>query len=313
MSQKPFGQRLNFRHSITLAVVAGISFANPMAIPAQAVSWDSAGAHVNHEGKLLAFEVVSIREENSSSEPPGPIQIESTLDGYHMKGVPLMAVIQIAYTPTHGYHFNPNQIVGLPDWLVSIRYDIEAKVSDSDLPQWKDPALEPAMLRAMLQAMLADRFKFSAHRDSKMVPIYEMTVGRKGPKFKPTSGTSLAKIRQEHPNARALGSDAIVASGPNPGQQWLFGVTMPVLGEFLSTMAGRPIRDATGLTGKYDLKYQLELPPSTQNGNSATRPSDFFTLQIGYVVQGQLGLKLRAAEGPMESLVIDHVEKASQN
>ncbi len=301
------------RH-IVLIMAAGMLFAGPMAILAQTKSPAAAEPVVSADDRPFTFEVVSVREEKSSPGLPSPVQIESTPNGYRMKSVPLMAVIQIAYTPSQGaYHFGPNQIVGLPKSHDSIRYDIEAKVSEEDLPKWNDPALQPAMLRTMLQAVLVDRFKLVVERESKVVPIYEMTVGRRDPKFKSSEGASLAEIRQKHPNARALRGDAIGATGPNSGQQWLFGVTMPSLGEFLSTMAGRPIHDKTGLAGKYDITYQLELPLSQQESAGTALPPDFFSSQIVYVLQDQLGLKLRSAEGSMESLVIDHVERPSEN
>jgi uncharacterized protein (TIGR03435 family) len=271
---------------------------------------------VGADGKPLAFEVVSIHEEKSVPGPQSPPQIGPTSDGYRMKGALLMAVIQIAYIPSQGAsHFGPNQIAGVPEWLDSVRYDIDAKVSEADLPEWNDPAAQPAMLRAMLQAMLAERFRLAVHRESKVVPIYGMTVGKRGPKFKPSEGATLAEIQQKHANAHTLlrGGGAIVATGPGPGQQWLFGATMPFLGEFLSTMAGRPIQDKTGLTGRYDLAYQLELPSSSQEGGGAAQPPDFFSMQIVYVVQDQLGLKLSPAQGLTESLVIDHVERPTEN
>jgi bla regulator protein BlaR1 len=278
------------------------------------VSSTAAEPLVSADGKPLTFDVVSIREEKPVPDLRSPVQIESTPDGYRMKSVPLMAVIQIAYIPSQGtLHFGPNQIAGLPEALYSIRYDIEAKVSAADLPKWNDPALQTAMLSTMLQAMLADRFKLAVHRETKVVPIYEMIASGRGPKFRPSDGASLAEIRQKHPDARTLRGGAIVASGPNPGQQWLFGVTMPSLGDSLSTMAGRPVHDKTGLAGKYDLTYQLELPGAQQEGGGSAPPPDFFSSQILYVVQDQLGLKLSSAEGSMESLVIDHVERPSDN
>jgi uncharacterized protein (TIGR03435 family) len=88
-----------------------------------------------------------------------------------------------------------------------------------------------------------------------------MTVGRTGPKFKPAEATTLADLRRKHSDAFMLNGGAIVATGPNPGQQRLFDATMPALSSFLSNMAGRPIHDKTGLTGKYDISYELELPP----------------------------------------------------
>ena len=181
------------------------------------------------------------------------------------------------------------------------------------MPKWKDPALQPAMLRAMLQSMLADRFRLAVHRETKVVPIYELTVGRSGPKFKPSEATVLADIRQKHPDAVMLNGGAIVANGPNPGQQRLFGVTLTGLSSFLSNMAGRPIHDKTGLTGKYDITYELEVPPPAREGAGMAVSPDFFSSQIFGIVQDQLGLRLRAAKGSVESLVIDHVERPSEN
>jgi len=307
------GWRTGLRRGIALAVAAVALFAPPMAIPAQVLPAVAAEPLPGADGKPLAFEVVSVREEELVTGAPSPVQMESTADGYRMKGVPLMALIQIAYIPSQGAtHFGPNQITRLWEPLDSARYDIEAKVSEADLPQWNDPALQPGMLRAMLQAMLADRFKLAVHRETKIVPVFEMTAGRKGPKFRSSEGASPDEIAQRHPGVHVLilRSGAIAATGPNPGQQWLFGATMLALAEFLSTMAGRPIEDKTGLTGKYDITWQLELP--TQDAG-ADRPRDFFTQQIIYVVQDQLGLKLSPADGPMESLVIDHVERPSEN
>lgn len=223
-----------------------------------------------------------------------------------------MALIQLAFVPSEGgFHYGPNQIAGLPESLSPLHYDIDARVSAADLPRWNDPALQPATLRAMLQSMLADRFQLRFHRDTRAVPVYEMTIGRRGPKFKRSAGVTLDAIRREHSDAHPFRGGAIVASGPYPGQQWLFGVTMPVLGEFLSTMAGRPIHDKTGLAGQYDVTWQLELPPSSPGG---ARPApDYFSSQIQYVLQDQLGLKLTSATGSMESLVIDRVEPPSEN
>ncbi|HET6217058.1 MAG TPA: TIGR03435 family protein [Acidobacteriaceae bacterium] len=138
------------------------------------------------DGKPLAFDVVSIREDKSDPTPQNPVKNGPTPDGYRLKDMPLLAVIPVAYVPSQGtFNFGPNQITGVPACVYSIRYDVDARVSEVDLPKWKDPTLQAAMLRAMLQAMFADRFKLAVHRETKEVPIYELTRGRKGPKFKP--------------------------------------------------------------------------------------------------------------------------------
>jgi uncharacterized protein (TIGR03435 family) len=314
MIRKSLGWRAACDLGISLAVAAGILSPSPVAVRAQVAISSAAAPPVAADGKTLAFDVVSIHEDNAAPGPQNPVQNGPTPDGYHLKGLPLIAVIQKAFIPSEGdLTFRPNQITGLPADFNSIRYDIDAKVSEADLPNWKDPTLKPAMLRGMLQGMLADRFKLAAHRETKEIPIYELALGRKRPKFKPSEATALADIRQKHPNAVTLRSGTIVAIGPNPGQQTLFGITMPDLGTFLSTMAGRPIHDKTGLTGKYDITYQLEMPPPQQEGGGVAAPADFFSSQIFTIVQDQLGLRLRAAKGLVESLVIDHIERPSEN
>jgi uncharacterized protein (TIGR03435 family) len=268
------------------------------------------------DGKPLAFDVVSIRENKETPDPARmPIQIGSTADGYRLRALPLSLVLRHAYVPSQGSaYFGPAQIVGLPAWVDSVRYDIDAKVSAADLPRWKDPAQQPAMLRAMLQAMLRDRFKIAVHRETKEEPIYEMTVAKGGPKFKPSESTELAVIRQKHPGATpAIVLDgAIAAPGTTPGQQQLFNVTMPQLTILLSILAGRPVEDKTGLTGKYDIAYQMEIPPPPQENPTAPVPQDL-SAQIFTIVEQQLGLQLKSAKGPVETLVIDHIEQPSEN
>jgi len=308
--------RTSFLRGIALAMAAGVLLAGSVTVLAQAATSVEAAAPVSADGKPLTFDVVSIREDSSEDTPQNPAHNGTTADGYRLKGLPLLAVIQTAYLPSEGgFSFRPNRIMGLPAWAFNeIHYDIDAKVSEADLPMWKDPALQPAMLRAMLQTMLADRFKLAIHREKKVIPIYELMVGSKSPKFKRSEATTLAEIRQKHPDAVTLRGGTIVVRGANPGQLTLFGVTMSDLATFLSTLAGRPIHDKTGLTGNYDITYQMELrPPPQEDGTPAPVPPDFFISQIFTIVQDQLGLKLRAANGMVELLVIDHVEMPSEN
>ena len=89
---------------------------------------------------------------------------------------------------------------------------------------------------------------------------------------------------------------------------------MSELGTLLSNLAGRPVLDKTGLKGRYDVSYEIELrPPPQADGTPAPVPPDFFSSQISTIVEDQLGLKLKAGNGPVVSLVIDRVEQPSVN
>ena len=289
----------------------------PQAIPL--LQSGAAAAAARGAVKPLTFEVVSIRE-NKSGARPDEMTMGVTPDGFRARNVPLLTLLQGAYRPSEGsLTFRLKQIIGLPTWATfETRYDVDARVPEADLAAWQDPALQPAMLRSMLQAMLADRFKLAVHRETRVVPVYYLTTGNSRPKLTPYNGATLAEIQQKHPNAHALNGDAMFAPGPQPGQQSFFGVTVAELGTLLSNLAGRPVLDGTGLKGRYDVSYQIELPPPPAQTDGAPPPppspdSDFFRSQISTIVEGQLGLKLKAGTGPAEMLVIDHVDQLSAN
>jgi hypothetical protein len=215
MTMKRLAQRTDFGGGILLAAAAGILFIGSVAGLAQAIIAPNAAtvpAAVPLQGtddKPLTFDVVSIRENKSFPTPQNPPMYGPTPDGYRLKDFGLGIVILTAYIPSQGgdsAFFNFNQVTGIPTWLPPTFYDIDAKVAEADLPNWRNPAKEPAMLRAMLQAMLADRFKLAVHRENKEIPVYELTVARNGPKFKPSETTALADIQQKHPGAGMLTS-----------------------------------------------------------------------------------------------------------
>jgi len=326
MSERVASQ-LGMCRKILLAAACFVVIATPTAIGifhagqtavlarAQAASAMATAPLLGADGEPLTFDVVSVREDKSIPTPQDPPQFGPTADGYVLRNLTVMIPILAAYIPSQGGDaavFNVDQITGVPGWLSSTRYDINAKVSEADLPKWKDPALQPAMLRAMLQAILAERFRLAVHHGMKENPIFELTVTKNGPKFKPSETTALANIRQKYPSARAIIGGTIVAEGPNPGQTMLFGVTMPVLSTFLSHMAGRPIQDKTGLTGKYDITYRIELPGLSQTSSAIAEVPELDS-QIFTLVRDQLGLRLKSAKGEVESLVIDHIEQPSPN
>jgi uncharacterized protein (TIGR03435 family) len=165
-----------------------------------------------------------------------------------------------------------------PDALSTDRYDVIAKVSP-------DASKEQRML--MLQALLAKRFKLVVHRETKELPIYALVAGKNGPKFRAVEGD---------------GSAAETGSGGGH-QIKAHHISMKLLADTLQGYIGDTVVDATGLTGLFDLNLDFNVDETM----SSEGPTVF------EAVERQLGLKLEARKGPVEVLVIDHVEKPSAN
>ena len=258
--------------------------------------------------KAYTFDVVSVRLDKGGTQRPqrGPMP-----DGYLATNMQPINSITVAYVPSHGASmFNAKTVVGVPDWMLNERYDIDAKVAESDLADWQKPTLQPAMLRSMLEAMFAERFKLAVHREDREEPVYDLVVAKNGPKLKEAETVDAAELKQKHPGSgQPLPGGGVAAPSSDRGQITLYGVSMATLGFVLYGTAGRPIHDKTGLTGRYDISLQLDA--GGEGGASAT-PQDM-EAQIFTALQEQLGLKLEPAKGPVETLVIDHVERPSEN
>jgi uncharacterized protein (TIGR03435 family) len=186
--------------------------------------------------------------------------------------------------------------LGGPRWLESDRFDIEAKATGN-------PRREQVL--TMLQSMLADRFKLALHRETRELPVYEMAVAKGGPKFK-----ARACVGQPGPD-NPCGGFTVSLRGTLTGRV----APLAELAETLTTLLNRSVLDKTALTGKYD--FDLKWTP---DGTTIRGPGDPDAPQpdpngpsIFTAVREQLGLELKSAKGPVEVLVIDHVEKPDAN
>ena len=157
----------------------------------------------------------------------------------------------------------------------------------------------------MLQAVLAERFQLKVHREPKQVPIYALVVGKKGAKMKESrNGTS---------------SDAgNVNSHSQRGFRTGQAVQMPTLALMLSRLdLGREVVDRTGLTGRYDFTLRCApteaMRPVINGQMQPISEEDAALPSIFTALQEQLGLKLEPTKGPIEGLVIDHIEQPSEN
>jgi uncharacterized protein (TIGR03435 family) len=179
----------------------------------------------------------------------------------------------------------------------------------------------------MQQNLLVERFRLTFHHEQKEMPIYELTVGEKGLKMKDAAqGAAPAQEDPWAPPKFSIGKDGYpvfpaghsgVAQGLDGRYRWTgFNLAMPEIVKTLSFYLGRPVVDATGLSGKfdidvtwaYDLAWIIEragIPDP--RGEDADKGTPGPTLERA--VHDQLGLKLNSKKGSGDIVVFDHVEK----
>jgi len=261
--------------------------------------------------KPLAFDVAAIHRNVNNIGFCGVDEILPTQNGFHMTNCPLLMAVGAAYVPTVG---NPldymvqQRIVGMPKELSEQRYDIEARISDSDAAAWRDPAQRNAMLHSMMQSLLADRFKLAVHREMREKPVYALVVAKNGPKLTPAKQGEAQAIQAKHSDAVGVpGGSGVFLRGQTNGHIDIYGATTGTLALLLSGPAGRPVVDKTGLTGLYDMHLDMGQAGLAADGSTAPGPSVFSSLQ------DQLGLKLEPQKQQVEYLVIDHIEPPSPN
>ncbi len=175
---------------------------------------------------------------------------------------------------TDAFDVKPNQVSG-PSWMTTERFDITAKIP---LGSTEDQVL------VMEQNLLADRFKMSFHRESKEMPVYELVVGKGGPKFKEVPKGSTPsdplKNKDEPPDAIERTSTGYKMQMRNGSIKFeANGESMPELAHDLWTAAGRPVIDATGLKGEYEftLTFALDTPgarPASPPGSASVPDGD---------------------------------------
>lgn len=254
------------------------------------------------------FEVASIKPNTSGAGVGGGTR--SLPSGQYMAhNVTLRALMSNAYgSPLQPLH--RDQLVG-PAWIDSERFDILAK-AEGNLPPGPDSPI-PKMIRNLL----ADRFRLVVHTEARQLPVFALVVARSdGPQLKPSAVDCAA------PRGRGA---APVPVPPNPNDRPLCGirflrgniaaggVTMAQFANALSRLAGRIVVDNTVLPGGFDLdlRWTPDPPPSgvVPNPQFPQPPVDPDGPSLFTAIQEQLGLKLEARNGPVDVIVIDHVER----
>jgi uncharacterized protein (TIGR03435 family) len=286
---------------IALALPAALGQAGAATTP---TSFSSANAPYV---ATMTFDVASVRVNKNIDPQVGVIMSANFVPHtttFRATNWPIENLICNAYG-VHNY-----QIVGAPKWGWTALFVIEAKGgSEADA---KMAALtkerQQAEQQHMLRALLAERFNLKTHWETKEGDVYNLVVAKGGPKLSAEGSIP--------PTAEELGLFGDHPVPPlyqkNDGRGYDFiahGYSTSELVRELAAQFGRPVIDKTGLTSKYDfvLKYRGRWDRDREADDLDPMPP--LDLALGE----QLGLKVEAAKGPVEVLVVDHVDKPSEN
>jgi uncharacterized protein (TIGR03435 family) len=278
--------------------------------------FDVAAVHQNKAG-------ISPSSRPQSNFPLGPGAMYSPNGGtFSATNQPLWVYIMFAYKMTD--HEVESLRKQLPGWALNEQYDIQAKSENHEAT--KDD------MRMMMRSLLADRFKLAIHTSTEQVSVYAMVLakpGKLGPKLlpHPASDTSCSDaIPSNAPGSppappTVAGGFPVICGGaagvpPSVPGRLAVGyrnVPLPLIALQLTGIGGldRPVIDQTGLTGNYDflVEFSPELPPGV------TPPANFDTAGPAFqqALMEQTGLKLVSQKGPVDVILIDHIDHLSEN
>lgn len=257
------------------SVALAVSCATPAFVSLQA----------SQEQRPMQFEVSSIRLNRSND------LVRSfwfTPDGISIKGFPLHGILHTAFLGMHEY--GDDRFIGEPGWVKSDRYDIQAKVDELKVTEWKKLSVDQQ--RRALQTLIVERFNLRYHRESRVSSVYVLSIAKGGPRLRQ------AKL-------------APTSQGPHmfaplePGNLQSHSTFMWQLVEELENQLNCMVRDETGLSGSYD--YTLAWTPDDPAHAESSGPS------LSTAMKEQLGLKLEMQKRQVEVVIIDHIERPSPN
>jgi len=211
---------------------------------------------------------------------------------------------QMKRTICGAYRLLTFQCLGGPTWLDSDPYDIDAKPDNATSEQllklsWKER--EPVQQR-MQQALLADRLKLKTHFETREMTIFALVVAKGGQKMHEAKPGDTYASGARRSDGKPFGTPMFMMGNGSITAQ---GMTLDNLVLNLPGLTGHLVENRTGLTGAYD--FTLHYSPIDPPPSDSTAPSIYTALEE------QLGLKLQSIKAPVKVLVIDHVERPSDN
>jgi bla regulator protein BlaR1 len=315
---------MNFGRNPLLLAAAWCAIASPAALSQEIPAWQTAA------GGKLRFEVASVKPAppGAAFTPPSfPLDAGDSFvsfgaaagqppGGRFRASFPLFTYISFAYKLTPTPDQREAMLAHMPKWVGTDRFDIEARAEGN-------PSKD--QMRLMMQSLLAERFKLAAHFETQDVPILALTLvkpGKTGPKLLshasgPPCDTPSTEVfpqvcdvyamtsRPDHSVLAGSRNTTLAALAANlPGQVLAATGLFPGAAPGGDARLDHPVVDQTGLTGKFDFTLQW-----TPEAIATDSPGPTFLEAL----RDQLGLKLTSAKGPIQMLIVDHVESPSEN
>jgi uncharacterized protein (TIGR03435 family) len=266
-----------------------------------------------------AFDVASVKANKSTANPTtnfpiGPGDAYTPNGGYfNATNLPLIAYIAFAYKLTGNRLQHVQDHV--PDWVITERFDVQARVAGNP---GKD------QMRLLMRALLADRFKLTTHEESQEMPVAALVLAKEGklgpqlqphPADQPCPTDAQPNLLSDDPRFPLLcgGLLEMQSSAPGRTRYGARNVTIDFIATILSrgTSSGRPMVNQSGLTGTFD--FNLEWTED----KSAMKPGEEQGERSGptfeQALREQLGFKLEAQKAALQVLVLDHVERPTDN
>ncbi|HKE29119.1 MAG TPA: M56 family metallopeptidase [Bryobacteraceae bacterium] len=299
-----------------------IGIANATAIlaqsPSEAPEWQvAAGGH-------MAFDVVSVklvRPGSPATSPNFPLDTGPAFTnmrsgesphGRFLATFPAFSFISFAYKLSVTPDQRQAMLAHLPRWIETDRFEIDAKGAGNAT---KD------QMRLMMQSLLAERFHLAAHYEMREMPVYALTLvkpGTWGPKLiRHADGPPCdPSAPADRPRADVFPAACDVQALDVRDGRMVAGsrnATLAVLASALSRTAGRPVIDRTGITDRIDYRMEWTPEPDGPGPPGENIQPDPLALSWMDAMREQLGLKLESTKGLIRALVIDHIERPSEN
>jgi len=299
-----FTRRSRLRARIEILLHTGRAFSTraariPLAAAAVAIAVLAlTGALAPHWiafAQRLQFEVASVKPNTAN----GPMDTTPRRSGDLVTWHNIRVYTAIYYAwHLHGSY----QMIGYPDTAVGTEwYDLDARVGREATDD---------EVRLMMQSLLEDRFKLKVHREMREIPEFELVIAKGKPKLTPSEGKEPLNVTIENRTLHIPAGRCSTSLWRDGAHTVCHSASFEEITRSVSSSKRAPVVDKTGITGTYDIHFHF-VPQEAKAGvyDTPEEPGP----RIEQSIQEELGLKLDKTKGPVEVLVIDHLEKPAGN